>query len=177
MRSSAKVTVAVLVTLFAVSGCSGIKVSTDHNQEFGFGGFKTYDWMAQKPDILRDPLIDTALLDRRIKEAVDKELSERGYLPADSNPDFFVSYHFGTESQVDVSSCGYHYPESPRCWGQEVETYTYTRGTLILDIVEADDLELVWRGYATGAIHDIERMEETIREAVTKVLADFPPEQ
>ena len=163
------------LVLLAVLGCSGIKVSTDHNQEYDFTAFKTYEWMADKPDLLRDPLIDTALLDRRVKQAVEKELSMRGYVKAEDDPDFFVSYHFGTASQVDVSSCGYHYPASPRCWGQEVETYTYTKGTLILDFVEPADLELVWRGYARGAIHDVERMDETIGEAVRKVLAEFPP--
>jgi hypothetical protein len=168
--------VPICLVLLVVLGCSGIKVSTDHNREFDFTGFKTYEWMADKPDLLRDPLIDTALLDRRVKQAVDKELSMRGYVKAEDGPDFFVSYHFGTESQVDVSSCGYHYPASPRCWGREVETYTYTNGTLILDFVEAKDLELVWRGYATGAINDVERMDETIGEAVRKVLAEFPPE-
>jgi hypothetical protein len=166
----------VCLILAAVFGCSGVKVSTDYNNEFDFDRFKTYGWMATKPDLLRDPLVDTALLDRRVKRAVDDELAVMGYVRADADPDFLLSYHFGTESQVDVSSCGYHYPESPRCWGQDVEAYTYAKGTLVLDVVEPDDLELVWRGYATGAIHDVERMEETIREAVKKVLAAFPPE-
>lgn len=175
MRSATLRIVPICLVLLAVLGCSGIKVSTDHNQEFDFSGFKTYEWMAGKPDILRDPLIDTALLDRRVKQAVERELSVRGYVKVEDDPDFFVSYHFGTESQVDVSSCGYHYPVSPRCWGQEVEAYTYTKGTLILDIVEPDHLELVWRGYAAGAIHDVERMDETMGEAVRKVLSGFPP--
>ena len=176
MRSIGLRSVPVLLLLLTVIGCSGIKISTDHNQEFDFSGFKTYGWMADKPNILRDPLIDTALLDKRVKKAVESELAVRGYTRAESDPDFYVSYHFGTESQVDVSSCGYHYPESPRCWGQEVETYAYTKGTLVLDIVEPDGLELVWRGYATGAIHDVERMDETVRDAVARVLAEFPPE-
>ena len=176
MRSDVLRIVPVCLVLIAVLGCSGIKVSTDHNQEFDFTTFKTYEWMADKPDLLRDPLIDTALLDRRVKQAVEKELTMRGYVKTEGDPDFFVSYHFGTASQVDVSSCGYHYPASPRCWGQEVETYTYTKGTLILDFVEPADLELVWRGYARGAIHDVERMDETIGEAVRKVLSEFPPE-
>jgi hypothetical protein len=175
MSAKSIATVLVFILLAGMVGCSGIKVSTDYNREFDFSRFKTYEWMAGEPDVLRDPLIDTALLDRRVKQAADRELSERGYVKSESDPDFYVSYHFGTESQVDVSSCGYHYPVSPRCWGREVETYTYTKGTLILDIVEPDDLELVWRGYATEAIYGVERMDETIDEAVTKVLAKFPP--
>jgi hypothetical protein len=66
--------------------------------------------------------------------------------------------------------------KGPRCWGREVEAYTYTKGTLVLDFVEADGLELVCRGYATGAIHDLDKMDETIAEAVRKVLDRFPPQ-
>jgi hypothetical protein len=175
MRTLTLRTVASCLVVIAALGCSGIKVSTDYNREFDFRRLKTYEWMARLPQALRDPLIDTALLDMRVKEDVERELSVRGYDKVEGDPDFFVSYHFGTESQVDVSSCGYHYPMSPRCWGQEVETYTYTEGTLILDIVSADDLELIWRGYATGAINDIDNMDDTINQAVRKVLADFPP--
>jgi hypothetical protein len=176
MQRPAFVILLLTVTLLAVADCSGIKVATDHNREFDFSGLRSYAWLAASPDILRDPLVDTAILDRRVKRAVDEEMIKRGYVRTEEDPDFYISYHFGTESQVDVSACGYHYPESPRCWGREVETYTYTKGTLVLDFVEADGLELVWRGYATGAIHDLDRMDETIAEAVRKVLDRFPPQ-
>jgi hypothetical protein len=176
MRTSPLVTLLTCLALLGLLACSTIKVTTDYNREFDFSGFRTYAWTAGRPDVLRDPLIDTAILERRVKQAVESGLRLKGYVKAEQDPDFLVSYHFGTESQVDVSSCGYHYPMSPRCWGQEIETYTYTRGTLILDFVEPEDLELVWRGYAEGAIHDVDRMTETINEAVSRILDRFPPE-
>jgi hypothetical protein len=176
MRASKAIFVFSLAALVTVLGCSGIKVATDHNQEYDFSALKSFAWMASGSEELLDPLVDTAILDRRVKRAVEAEMLIKGYTKSEDNPDFYISYHFGTEGQVDVSACGYHYPESPRCWGREVETYSYTKGTLVLDFVEPADLELVWRGYATGAIHDIDRMDETIGEAVRKVLRRFPPE-
>jgi hypothetical protein len=157
-------------------GCSGIKVSTDHNREFDFTRFKTYEWMADKPPVLRDPLLDTSLVDRRVKRAVETELQIKGYTKsASGQPDFFIAYHVGSQSQTDVSTCGYHYPVSPRCWGQEIETNVYSEGTLILDIVEPEDLELVWRGTATAVIEEPEQLEETVNKVVKKMLAEFPP--
>lgn len=176
MQSSRISIAALSLGLLVVIGCSGINVATDHNREYDFSRLKSFAWMAREPDVLRDPLVDTALLERRVKQAVEREMAARGLVRAEEDPDFYVTYHFGTQSQVDVSACGYHYPESPRCWGREVETYTYAKGTLVLDFVDAEDLELVWRGYATGAIHDLDRMEATIGEAVAKVLNRFPPE-
>jgi hypothetical protein len=167
--------VLVLAALSALAGCSSIQVATDYNHEFDFATLSTFAWMAGEPDYLRDPLIDTALLDSRIKRDVEEVMAGKGYLRTEEGPDFFIAYHFGTEDEVDVATCGYHYPESPRCWGEEVETFTYAKGTLILDFVEPDNLELVWRGYATGAIYDVDHLDQTIAEAVKKVLAKFPP--
>jgi hypothetical protein len=165
-----------LILGLGIAGCSGIKVSTDYNEEFDFSRFKTFDWVGQRATPLRDPLIDTALIERRVKRAVEQELAIKGYerAPADE-PDFLIAYHLGTQSQVDVSTCGYHYPTSPHCWGREIDAYTYTEGTLILDFISPDNSELVWRGTASGAIHDPEQVESTINAAVRKILKSFPP--
>jgi hypothetical protein len=175
MRKNAVMMLAILAALLAVPGCSGTKVTTAFNREYDFNGLRTYAWLAREPEVLRDPLVDTITLERHIKGAVESELSLKGYTQAEADPDFYITYHFGTESQVDVSACGYHYPDSPRCWGEEVETYTYNKDTLILDFIDPDDLELVWRGYATETIYDTERMDKTIGNAVHRVLAKFPP--
>jgi hypothetical protein len=168
---------AVTILVLALLGCSGIKVTTNYNQEYDFKALESYAWLDTEPEILRDPLVDTVALQNLIKRKVENELNTRGYIKVESDPDFFITYHFGTESQVDVSACGYHYPDSPRCWGDDVETYAYTKGSLILDIIEPNDLELVWRGHATEAIYDPDTMDKTIGEAVHKVLARFPPKQ
>ena len=170
-------TTAILTLLLAVLGCSGIKVTTDFNREYDFKALESYAWLEIEPEVLRDPLVDTIVLESVIKRNVEDDLNAKGFIEVESAPDFYVTYHFGTESQVDVSACGYHYPDSPRCWGDDVETYAYTKGSLILDIIEPDDLELVWRGHATEAVYDPKAMDKTIGEAVHKILAKFPPKQ
>ena len=165
----------MVLALGALVGCSGIEVATDYNREWDFGGYATYDWVAEKSPTLRDPLIETSLLDRRVKRAVERELSLKGYELAADDPDFLIAYHVGQQSQVDVSTCGYHYPTSPHCWGREIDTYVYTEGTLVLDFIDSRKEELVWRASATSAIHDPNEVEETINGAVKQMLKNFPP--
>lgn len=166
---------AATTCLLMLIGCSGIEVATDYNREWDFAPYRTYDWAAQKVPELRDPLIDTSLLENRVKRAVEREMSTKGYSQSVEEPDILIAYHIGQQSQVDVSRCGYHYPTSPHCWGREVETYAYTEGTLVLDFIDYESEELIWRGTATSAIHDPEKVEETINEVVKKMLAKYPP--
>jgi hypothetical protein len=54
----------------------------------------------------------------------------------------------------------------------------YEEGTLVLDFVDADTKGLVWRGVATDALDAHATPEDRgkqIQEAVTKILAKYPP--
>jgi len=168
----------VLFALFAaaiLAGCSGIDVATDYNQEWNFSPYKTYDWVAIKSPSLRDPLLETPMLDSRVKSAVERELGIKGYERSEEDPDFLISYHAGAKTQVDVATCGYHYPSSSHCWGGEVEGYAYSEGTLVLDFIDSGEEELVWRGTAKGALYDDKDSKEALNQAVAKILKDFPP--
>jgi hypothetical protein len=170
--------VAVLFALLVIAilaGCSGIDVTTDFNREWNFGPYETYDWVAIKSPTLRDPLLETSFLDSRIKNAVERELGIKGYSKSEEDPDFLISYHIGSKSQVDVSTCGYHYPASPHCWGGEIDAYTYSEGSLVLDFIDLKEEELVWRASAKGALYEDGESGKTLNEAVEKMLKDFPP--
>jgi hypothetical protein len=49
---------------------------------------------------------------------------------------------------------------------------------LIIDVVEGESRELIWRGWADGAMLDAPRRGELpkyLAEVVAKILEDFPP--
>ena len=54
----------------------------------------------------------------------------------------------------------------------------YQVGTLILDVVRAADRQLIWRGTASDEVYpdnSTEARERRVREAVQKILEQFPP--
>jgi hypothetical protein len=161
--------------LFLLGGCSGIKVGSDYNHEFDFGHLKTFAWLPREEDPLRDPLSEAGARDVRVREAVETEMLAKGYLKRDTRPDFLITYHFSNQGRVDVEECGYHFPANPGCWNRDVETYTYSKPALVLDVMEPVGLELIWRGYASGYEYNQANMGETIDQAVRKVLDTFPP--
>ena len=101
----------------------------------------------------------------------------------------FVSYHIGIEQKLDVQtihrSYGYGYGRSRRyggVGGGYSETYVrqYEEGTFVLDMVDPQRMELIWRGSAQSRISEKtspEERESRVREVVEKVLAQYPPSQ
>ena len=53
---------------------------------------------------------------------------------------------------------------------------TVSEGTLIVDIIDADSNELIWRGTATGTVErGSDKASEKIHGAVYKIMTKFPP--
>ena len=133
-----------------------------------------------------DPRADNPLLDSRIQSAIAAELTRRGYAISPS-PDFLVAYHVGVQDKIDVQTVtepyGYRYPYRGRGWvypGGTTRTYVnqYAQGTLMIDIVLPRERRLVWRGTAQARVHESrtpEQRTERVREAVAKILEQFPP--
>ena len=44
----------------------------------------------------------------------------------------------------------------------ELPTYSYTEGTLIIDVTDAKTDELVWRGAVTGKVDDVSNLQKQI---------------
>ena len=170
----------LLVCIGFMAGCSSIYgVKYDYNKQTDFSMYKSYDWMPV-PDKagMNDLVVD------RVKKAVDSELSAKGLKQTSQNPDFLIAEHLGRKDKVEVDSWGYGY-YGPRLvyrggfWGpDDVSTYHYEEGVLILDFVDAGSKKLFWRGVAKAHVQNVdtpEKSEKLINEAVNKILEKYPP--
>ena len=167
----------VLLILSGVCGCASMSVTTDYDQETDFAEYETFDWIKQKPKVPPRRSFDAALFEKRLRNAVEAELETRGYERVTTGkPDLLVAYHIGSKNKVDVTTHGYRYGPRGRWVGRHVEVHRYKEGTLILDLVDAGEKQLIWRGTAVGAVYNPRDMEARILEAVTELFEEFPPE-
>jgi hypothetical protein len=70
---------------------------------------------------------------------------------------------------------GYNYSQY---WiRNQMDVYQYREGTLIIDLMDANNNNLIWRGWGTAILDngDIDLTEEKINHAVYKILKEFPP--
>ena len=179
----------VLVTL--LTGCATMEVSTEHDTAFNFSSLKTYTWLPNPQEYFGDSRIDKAALEARIQTAVDRELEAKKFMKITSGtPDFHVRYHAIAGMYMQVENVSKPGSGMSGDWndqrlglyrrgGGKSATYSWDKGTLLLDMVNPGNKKIIWIGTAASKIdlHDsAEKKEERINRAVSKLLADFPPQ-
>jgi hypothetical protein len=165
--------------LVLLASCSSVSVKHDYDRETDFQQYKTYAWSEQA--MPGDALAQNPLVKKRVQVAVDETLRSKGYsLTELEQADFVVVTHAGIKERMRVQDWGRYGWYDP-WWGPyggRVDVSYYEEGTLVIDIVDAKEKELVWRGMGTGIVKQYakpEKMQKDIDQDVTKILAAFPP--
>jgi hypothetical protein len=155
-------------------------VHIDYDRWARFTTFKTYAWVDSPETSLAK---DAPLMDERIKAAIIDQLSTGRLKMVTSDPDLYVTYHAAFKDKLRLNtmmSIGYGYPSGwawDPYWGGAYTTTsatTYTEGTLIIDIWNAREKTLVWRGSATTEVSSSsEKNAKKVEKAVKKIAAKW----
>lgn len=169
------------VTIFATVILAGLlataqDVTTDYDHSFSFSQIHTF---ATK--------IGTSwgnpLSEQRAKDAVSKALVQRGWQPADEGTaDALVVIHGATQNKQSLNtfySGGAYAGYGWGGWGGGTATTTvneYRVGTVVVDIFDAKNKKLVFRGVGQDEISDKpEKNEKKLQKGVEKMFKKFPP--
>jgi len=169
-----------------------MRVSSDYDTGVDFTALHSYDWVPSPKIKSGDPQIQYgSLMEARVKRLVEEQLTHKGYVQAIAQPDFLVTYHVAVEDKVSVTYINELYGYGPGWgagYGRSIHRYgypgsatmvsEYQQGTLLLDVVLAENKQLIWRGSATDEVYPElgqDAREKRLREAVRKILAQFPP--
>ncbi|MBA4153764.1 DUF4136 domain-containing protein [Flavobacterium sp.] len=168
-----------LLLLFLFTSCSSVKVNYDYDKNVDFNQFKTYAF--QKSGIDKVEISD--LDKKRILRAIDEQMTAKGFTKSET-PDLLVNIFTKEREQVDVNQFyagwgyGWGYGWNPYMWGGNTSVYSYVEGTLFIDLIDAKKKELIWQGQGVGVLtQNIDKKEELIKEFVTKILEQYPPQQ
>ncbi len=165
------------VVAFGTS-CASIKVKSEYRKQVDFTEYKTYDWIEQpeKPFAYLTSMVNRKRIVKAIRENVDNKLLLRGYRRVESNPDFQIVYHANVKGKIQTAPLGYD-SRSEMYIQQNITVRDYQEGSLVLDFVEAKSNSLIWRGIAVGAVQNEQKVQEQIRQAISKLLQGFPPKK
>ena len=174
---------AIIALAMVAAGCSTISVNHDYDSEADFATYNTFAWLQEPVTAIGDAAAarqQNTLLDKRIRSAVEAELQAKGMTADTETPALLLVYHTGVDSKINVTDWGYTYPTRYGGWygDRDVDVYQYEEGTLIVDLIDAKTHQLVWRGTATKTLEDNpspERMEQNLREVISKMFANYPP--
>ncbi len=178
------------IMILALAGCSSVSVVSDYDKNAPLASYKTYSW-ADDAAVNNTPnvLTDNPLVLKRIKSSVDRELATKGYIISVSGPsDFSVGVFASRRQRVyyDPPPAGFYFYRGygrygyydPFWWGRPY-VRAYEEGTLGILIYDNRSGKLAWQGVGRGILNDYRNgddLQKDIDEAVTKILAEFPPQ-
>jgi hypothetical protein len=162
-----------VIALLAIATTSVAQdVKTDYDHHANFSQYHTYYWEKVKTS---DPLWQS-----RIQDAVDHDLQAKGWQRVDNGGDVAVTAVGSTHNQQEYQT---FYDGMGRGWrwGGFGETTThvenYAVGSLVLDLYDAHNKQLIWRGVAQDTLSDKpEKNEKKLEKSVNKMLEHFPPQ-
>jgi hypothetical protein len=170
------------VCLALVATVAWAKVVFDFDPSVDFSAYSTYGWM-QRDDSVESKIPEH--LNIRLQRVTEEVLAEKGLVPAPAPPqtDLLLTYYYSDKDDLQVT----HIPYSSYApWGYGywpgfnygyTEVRSYTKGTLVLDIVDARTRKLVWMGVLTKEVQSANPPGKRIQKSITKLLKNFPPKK
>ncbi|MBT2159651.1 DUF4136 domain-containing protein [Zobellia laminariae] len=175
-----KILVVPMLVLLFLSSCTSVRVLSDYDKEANFDSYKTYAFYKTGIDKAQISDLDK----KRILRAIEAEMTNRGFSKSE-NPDILVSIFTKEKEQVDIYNnyWGGGWGWSPYYWGPGWggggnNVSTRTEGSLYIDLIDSKSKELVWQGKGVGNLNNIsnmEKKEQRIREFVSEILMQYPP--
>jgi len=191
--------IALLGLALLLSACNSLQVTHDYNPAVNFAQFKTWAWKDPAVQFLPDtPMVKNGLTAQRVVMALSSQLDQRGLTQAapGAKPGLWVqTYMVVANRQEQVTN--YSYDGGPwggpwagpwggywggNYWGApayaETRNIVYQVGTLQVDLIDAKDGKLVWRGNAEKVVDEDATPAErsaAISKAVTEIMSNYPP--
>ncbi|MDG1571969.1 DUF4136 domain-containing protein [Robiginitalea sp. M366] len=183
MRTLLKLTL-IVAGIGLLGSCTSVRVLSDYERSANFGEYQTYAFYKTGIDKAQISDLDK----KRILRAIEAEMNARGMVKSE-NPDLLVSIFTTEKERVNVYNNNFGWGWGwgpywggagwwgPGMWGPNVSTRT--EGALYIDLIDARKKELVWQGRGTGTLgsgQNIEKKEARIREFVSRILSQYPPD-
>jgi len=188
MRIARLVPIAAVVGLAACA--SAVQVRTALSPDASLSGLRTFHVQpTPKPSIASaqstsDPMLVNSISNRALRGDLRQGFEKLGYAVNDSTPDFCVAYYASTNQQLDITAWDYGYSLRPRWWRgwgpryrdrYEPMVTQYTQGTVIVDVFDPKNKDLLWRGQGVAAVSDNQdQYVQELQATVAAILAKFP---
>lgn len=155
---------------------AGQEVKTNAMPGVDFSKFHTYKWIT-----IPNGSHPNQIADQEIKQSIDTQLASKGLTKTEGDQaDLNVGYQVAVNHEKQWTAYG---TGGGVFWGGGMATATQTTinvGSLVLDMYDPSNKQLVWTGTATKALNPSSKQsknEEHLNKAIAKLLKDFPPKK
>ena len=149
------------------------------------------------PDTVQYEGIAEDVVAERSINAINDEMQEIGYEIDPDDPDLLIKTHVLLDQEENLyadpvyGSYNYYYPgfstfytspyyyrgysTIPRVVGYDIDEVDYTEGAMIVDIIDAETNEVVWRGYAGETVSPANFITD-LNSYVDQIFDEYPVE-
>jgi hypothetical protein len=147
----------------------GQQVSVNYNHSQSFSQFHTYAWGSNNANQIQNSILAQVAV-----QDIDAALQGKGLqkVQENQNPDLIVTGNGGLKQQTSYSA-----------WGMRgigggmggITPEQNVEGTLIVDLYDAKNQSLVWRGIAQNSLNNNgNKNQQMVQKAVTKMFQQWP---
>jgi hypothetical protein len=148
---------------------AGQQVSVNYNHSQSFAGFHTYAWGPNNAN-----KVQNSILAQVAEQDINSALQAKGLqmVQANQNPDLIVTGNGGMKQQTSYSA-----------WGMRgigggmggITPEQSVEGTLIVDLYDAKNQTLVWRGIAQNTLNkNGNKNQQMVEKAIEKMFKQWP---
>jgi hypothetical protein len=161
-----------LTLLFVSLPLRGDQKDTDFDPQTNFLKFKTFT-LRQGQIEAKSPELNSPLVKKKIEESLRTQLTAKGLTEVQNRPDLVVNFRFGAADKRQVES----FPAGR--WGRRrrVETFRFTEGTLVVNLMDTEGRDLVWRGIYRDDESNPAKISNKLPDDIKKLFSDFPPKK
>lgn len=167
MKTKSALCAMLLCIASAIAAGQQVSVNYNHNQSFS--QFHTYAWGSNNANQIQD-----SILAQVAQQDIDTALQGKGWqkVQENQNPDVILTANGGMKQQTSYSAWGM------RGFGGGMGGITPEQnviGTLIVDLYDAKNQSLIWRGIAQGTLNNNgSKNQQLVQKAITKMFNQWP---
>ncbi|TMP96891.1 MAG: DUF4136 domain-containing protein [Verrucomicrobia bacterium] len=165
----------IRIMVLAAACFSGLapaqKVTTQYSRSANVSQFHTYKWIT-----ITGSSAPSQITAENIVNVINAQLAQKGLVQTTANADLLVGYQTSINQQQQMN---WFNDGGPWVGGfGQATTSTIDVGTLVVDMYDPTQKQLIWRGTATKTLNpssNPDKNYKNLERAVSKLLKDFPP--
>jgi hypothetical protein len=176
--------------VFLLASC-GTTAHIEKDDNTDFSSYRSFAWVDKDGEGKNDENRNNDLTEKRIREAVNKELEKAGWKEVKNRPDVLLSYDVLVERGIKESNSPvYSRPFSRMIYNPYTRRYTtlyypsqfvgYERderaireGTVTISMIDTKEDKTVWQGWTTDEVNSKNLTNKEIQNSVRSIFRKF----
>jgi len=157
-------------------------VLVDYEEDVDFSKYQTFTVESREARAANQAVSLSPIVDRRIERSITEALQAKGYEPVEAGADLRVIFHTVTHTRTEVNdwrvgaSPFRRHPYYGYSSYSFIDIYEYEEGTFIIDLVDTETDQLVWRGASNKRLGWTAPSQEEVDAIVERIFLEYPPE-